>query len=558
MNKFILFLLDRVSFLFRQQDVDYQQLRSIVEVKLTMDNRRQRFRLGGNDTAKETSNGFIWQIVILVIFSSLISLLILFVPSVTVVYTTVAAYTMVVITMILITDFSQVLLDSSDSVIILPRPVSNKTYYYAKLVHLLSYMLQIGFALTLPQLIATFYKYGAFIGFTFFVASFLLIILAVFITNLLYLFLLRFASQEALQNIINYVQIGITIVVMIGYQLVFRVFGNDFMQSAEALGQSFYHLLLPPFWLGYAMSAAVSFQFSSLAAAAISLLILLPIGTLFALNSGLLKGFGAKLGSIDSVSKSEDVITKQNSGGGIITRISTIFLKSPAEKAAFEFVWKMTSRDRKFKLRTYPSLAYLLVYIPLFLGVTKKGNNVSETLQELQSSEGTMLSLIYFTVVMLNVIRTNVVFHDEPKAAWIYGSTPIKQPGELLSGQFWAIFFKFQLPAIAAASVAIIYIWGFSSVDDILFGLFAVMIFQLLVNIGFKSKLPFSFQFESGKNANFIQVIGYMVGVGIMAGMHYYLMKVPYVIAVFTLPAAGLVWFLSNELRKLGWSKIEY
>lgn len=558
MNKFILFLLDRVSFLFRQQDVDYQQLRSIVEVKLTMDNRRQRFRLGGNDTAKETSNGFIWQIVILGLVSSLISLLILFVPSVTVVYTTVAAYTMVVITMILITDFSQVLLDSSDSVIILPRPVSNKTYYYAKLVHVLSYMLQIGFALTLPQLIATFYKYGAFIGFTFFVASFLLIILAVFITNLLYLFLLRFASQEALQNIINYVQIGVTIVIMIGYQLVFRVFGNDFMQSAEALGQSFYHLLLPPFWLGYAMSAAVSFQFSSLAAAAISLLILLPIGTLFALNSGLLKGFGAKLGTIDSVSKSEDVITKQNSGGGIITRISTIFLKSPAEKAVFEFVWKMTSRDRKFKLRTYPSLAYLLVYIPLFLGVTKKGNSVSETLQELQSSEGTMLSLIYFTVVMLNVIRTNVVFHDEPKAAWIYGSTPIKQPGELLSGQFWAIFFKFQLPAIAAASVVIIYIWGFSSVDDILFGLFAVMIFQLLVNIGFKSKLPFSFQFESGKNANFIQVIGYMVGVGIMAGMHYYLMKVPYVIAVFTLPAAGLVWFLSNELRKLGWSKIEY
>lgn len=558
MNKFILFLLDRVSFLFRQQNVDYQQLRSIVEVKLTMDNRRQRFRLGGNDSAKETSNGFVWQIVILALFSSLISLLILFVPSVMLVYTLIAAYAMLMVTMILITDFSQVLLDSSDSIIILPRPVSNKTYYFAKLVHVLSYMLQIGFALTLPQLIATFYKYGIFVGLAFFVASFLLIILAVFITNLLYLFLIRFASQEALQNIINYVQIGVTIVVMVGYQLVFRVFGNDFMQSAEAMGQSFYHLLLPPFWLGYAMSAAVSFQFSMIAAAAISLLILLPIGTVFALNSGLLKGFGAKLGTIDSVSKTDEVIKKQTSGVGIITLISTIFLKSPAEKAAFEFVWKMTSRDRKFKLRTYPSLAYLLVYIPLFLGVTKKGNSVTETLQELQSSEGTMLSLIYFTVVMLNVIRTNVVFYDEPKAAWIYGSAPIKQPGELLSGQFWAIFFKFQLSAIAAASVVTIYIWGVSSVDDILFGLFAVMIFQLLVNIGFKSKLPFSFQFESGKNANFIQVIGYMVGVGIMAGMHYYLMKVTYVIAVFTFPAAGLVWFLSNELRNLGWSKIEY
>ncbi len=558
MNKFILFLLDRISFLFQQEDVNYQQLRSIVEVKLTMDNRRQRFRLGGNDTAKETSNGFIWQIVILSLFSSLISLIILFVPSVTVVYTLLAAYTMLMITMILITDFSQVLLDSSDSVIILPRPVSNKSYYFAKLVHVLSYMLQIGFALTLPPLVATFYKYGAFVGFTFFVASFLLIILAVFITNLLYLFLIRFASQEALQNIINYVQIGVTIGVMMGYQLVFRAFGNDIMQSSEAMELSFYHLLLPPFWLGYAMNAAVSFQFSTMAAAAISLLIVLPIGTVVALNSGLLKDYGAKLGSIDSVSKPEEVIKKQNSDGGIITRISTIFLKSPAEKAAFEFVWKMTSRDRKFKLRTYPSLAYLLVYIPLFLGVTKKGNSVTKTLEELQSSNGMMLSLIYFTVVMLNVIRTNVVFHDEPKAAWVYGSSPIKLPGELLSGQFWAIFFKFQLPAIAAASVVIIYIWGVSSVDDILFGLFVVMIFQLLVNIGFKSKLPFSFQFESGKNANFIQVIGYMIGIGIMAGMHFYLMKVPYVISVFAFVAAGLVWFLINELRKLGWNKIEY
>jgi hypothetical protein len=537
--------------------VDYAQLRSIVAIKLTMDNRRQRFRLGGNDSSKEISNGFIWQIVILLFFSSLTSLLIFFVPSVALVYTLIAAYTMVMVTMILITDFSQVLLDNSDGVIILPRPVSNKTYYFAKLVHILSYMLQVVFALILPLLVVTFFKYGALASFVFLFSSFLLVILAVFITNLLYLLLIRFSSQEALQNTINYVQIAVTIIVMVGYQLVFRVFGNDLLQSVDAVEPSFYHLLLPPFWLGYAMTAAVTFQFSALIAVASALLILLPIGTIVAINSGLLKGFADKLGSIDSVSKPENVAKKQRAVN-ISELLSNWFLKTPAEKSAFGLVWKLTSRDRKFKLRTYPSLAYLLVYIPIIFGGKNNKNGLVGILEEFQDSPGIMLSFIYFTVVIINVIQTNVVYHDEPKAAWVYGSTPIKKPGELLSGQFWAIFFKFQFTAIFIVSFLIIYIWGVTSIDDILFGLFVMMAFQLLINIGLKSKLPFSFKFEPGKNANFIQVIGYMIGIAIMGGVHWTFMKIPFLIAGMVLPAAILVWYLSKELRKVNWSKIDY
>ena len=150
------------------------------------------------------------------------------------------------------------------------------------------------------------------------------------------------------------------------------------------------------------------------------------------------------------------------------------------------------------------------------------------------------------------------MYYDEPKAAWVYGSTPIEKPGELLSGQFWAIFFKFQFTAILIVSFFIVYIWGLTSLDDIVFGLLIMMSFQLLANIGFKSKLPFSFKFESGKNTNFIQVILYMVGIGIMAGVHWVFMKVPFLIFGMLLPAALLVWFLSKELRKLNWNKIVY
>ena len=65
-------------------------------------------------------------------------------------------YIMVMISMTLITDFSSILLDTSDNTIILPRPVDSRTLFAARLTHILLYLGQLGLGLTvIPAIVVT-------------------------------------------------------------------------------------------------------------------------------------------------------------------------------------------------------------------------------------------------------------------------------------------------------------------------------------------------------------------------------------------------------------------
>ena len=57
-------------------------------------------------------------------------------------------YIIFMMAMTLVTDFATVLLDTTDNQVILPRPVSSKTLFMARLVHILLYLLQFTIALS--------------------------------------------------------------------------------------------------------------------------------------------------------------------------------------------------------------------------------------------------------------------------------------------------------------------------------------------------------------------------------------------------------------------------
>eukprot|EP01035_Chromulina_nebulosa_P012518 gene12518-16682_t len=72
------------------------------------------------------------------------------------------------------------------------------------------------------------------------------------------------------------------------------------------------------------------------------------------------------------IAKRQEKIPNKVVKKSLIETLSGIFTGTSMERGAFEFVWKITSRDRKFKLRIYPSLAYLLIY-PVFMIGTGRG-----------------------------------------------------------------------------------------------------------------------------------------------------------------------------------------
>ncbi|MFP3441227.1 hypothetical protein R0K18_26195, partial [Pantoea sp. SIMBA_133] len=68
------------------------------------------------------------------------------------------------------------------------------------------------------------------------------------ITALLYYVILKFFGGERLRDVINYVQIGLSFTIVIGYQVLARAFEFQGLQSSfEA---AWWNVLLPPVWFG--------------------------------------------------------------------------------------------------------------------------------------------------------------------------------------------------------------------------------------------------------------------------------------------------------------------
>ncbi|MFT2588616.1 hypothetical protein, partial [Escherichia coli] len=57
-----------------------------------------------------------------------------------------------------------------------------------------------------------------------------------------------------------------------------------------------------------------------------------------------------------------------------------------------------------------------------------------------------ILSLIYFVSFAIMQVLAQLSFSDKYKASWIYYTTPVRMPGELISGSVKAAICKFYLP----------------------------------------------------------------------------------------------------------------
>ncbi len=553
MNRAILSLLDLLASLFRRAGVDYYQLRAIVDVKLTMDNRRSRTTLGGQEK-KDNNWGFLATLGITLLMASGIALLVFFLPSPMAAYSVVAAYTIVVITMILITDFSQVILDSSDNAIILARPVSDKTLFASRLVHAAVYLLQLTLACILPSVFVTLVKYGILPGFVLLLAGLISTFLALIATTIFYLLILRFASPERMQNIINTVQIVVVFAIMGGYQVVLRMYNfGAIFDNPALLTFAWWHYFLPPLWVGYVMEAAVSRTFSVHAAACIFLLLSVPAAAIWAINSGLLQNFGSHVGSMDTASKEPETPSATNQS--LSERLAPFFTRTATERGSFEMVWKITSRDRKFKLRVYPSMAYFAIIGPLLL-LNKSITGFDQFMDVARESDFTKFMMIYLSSLIIASVNQNVVFSEQFKAAWVYHMTSLSTPGEILNGRMWAMFVKFMIPVYIFLGVVISYVWGVGSLADVAFGAMVGLIFQQVELLTFRNALPFTREFTKNSGGQFVRLLAMTIFVGILGWIHWALSQTSYVIPVLLLLALGLVLFLNKEIRRLGWEKV--
>ena len=553
MDKWLLKLILVFRQVFERQGIDTDRMTVIVETKLMMDKRRVylNFRQREYRENKNQMNGVLISYGVLGLF---MGLLIMAIPAFTLAMIFFHSYVLFMVAMTLITDFSTVLLDTADNQVILPTPVSGKTLFMARVVHILIYLVQFTMALSLLPIAATFYQYGLLPGLAMMITVTLTVLLAIFITYILYLLLLRYSNEQNLREMVTNFQILMSISFFLGYQIIPRVVNLSDLSSSGPL--HWYAYLFPPVWMATTLDIFYAHSFDPLHAGMALLSLAVPVGSFWFLIKFLSPSFSRKLGAVATDPAGAGRIRQEkNQYRSISVFLSRIFCKKGPEEGIFALVWKITGRDKGFRLQFYPSLA--LIPVLLFIFVLGGGRNISTVWQNLPSSDR-FLGLVYLPLMAASASILVSAFNEYFQASWIYRCLPVARPGELISGSAKALFMKYFLSFYLLMYALSVYIWGWQITRDFLFGLFNNLL-CFLVFVSFAPRyLPFSrqpsTQVQTGKVV--LMLVQFLV-IGILIGIHYLLINLPIVMYLVMLLLAGACWLLLKEIQDIGWEKIK-
>jgi ABC-2 type transport system permease protein len=554
MDKMILKAVLFCARLLVRQGVDFERLKIIAETKLLMD-RRRVYMNWRQRQQKENSNPLLITLAIYAFFGLFAGAMVFAVPSLALAMVLIHSYLLFMMAMTMITDFSSVLLDTTDNQIILPRPVNSKTLFIARLVHILVYLLQFIIALALFPVIFIFARYGFAVGIVSIATVLLTGVFAVFITYLLYAVILRFSNEQKVKDIVGYFQIFMTIFFAVGFQIVPRLINFDNLSGDFHL--HWYSYLLPPVWMAVTLESIQQLNFDIIHSAMIACAFILPVVTFWLMIKYLAPSFANKLAALNVDAGSKKLMTTAKpTRTSFSEKLSGLFCRSKTEIAGFEMVWKITGRDKGFKLQFYPSLAYMLVFI--FIFVFKSGKDVNTLWENLPSTQ-MFLFFIYLPMLSIGNGIMFVSFHENFLASWIYQSTPVAKPGQIISGSLKALLTKFFLPVFFILFLFSFYVWGVAIIDDFVAGFFNnVLIFLVIANLG-DHYLPFSRQQNvKQQSGRFIKVLLQMLIIAALVGLHYLVLKNDWLIYCLIPVSAVGCYFLFKRIQNLPWFEISF
>lgn len=546
MNDFrTLKVLDRFERVFTSFNIDYKSMRKILHVKLMMDGRRLPTIFSQNSPKKEKddSNQYIKSLWIYVLFG-LFMIPFLFIGEnhlfqMSFFY---GIFTFFVMTS-MISDFSSVLLDIRDRNILFPKPVSKRTISTAKMVHVIIYLSFLTIAIVGIPLLVGLIKNGLVFFLVTVINITLINLFVVGLTALLYLAILLVFDGEKVKDIINYVQIFLSLAMMIGYQLLARSFAIvDLTISFEP---QWWQALIFPMWYGAMMEMIMNGDFQPLYLLFSTLGITLPFLSIWVYIQ-FNPVFEESLQKLTYQGKAKE---KRRSKLG--QNLLKILCQSHEERTFFRFASLMMKNERDFKLKVYPSLGFSVV-IPFIFIINdfEAGFN----LEQLSSSKSYFS--IYFSLIIIPTIMLLLKFSGKYKGSWIYRVSPLKQLGPLFSGTIKAFLIKLYLPVYLLIGVLFTVLFGVRILPDLIVVFSSACLYTVICFRIIDKTLPFSESFDSNQTSNGALMFGLMLIAGVIAGLHFICTLVPFGVYLYLVISIISLWLIWRKAFKITWEEV--
>ncbi|MEO4054813.1 hypothetical protein [Solibacillus sp. CAU 1738] len=503
-------LLDKVRFIFINLGIDYAVMRQILHIKLTMDERRvpTLFNQSANKKSEDQKYGYIKSLWIYVLISLVLIPFIGFGENFLFQMTITYAILIFMIMTSMISDFSSVLLDVRDRTILTTKPISAKTVNAAKFMHILIYLTYLTIALTAIPLLVGLFKQGILF---FLLTVFELVLINIFIvvlTAMLYIAILRFFDGERLKDMINYVQIGLSLVMMIGYQFLVRSF--ELVNINIAVDIHWWSIFLIPMWFAAPYELLLNGDQSLLTVVFSIFSIVIPIVSIW-LYIKLIPAFERNLQKLLSISKSKKEKTNR------LKEFSIKFIcRTSEERAIYRFASLMMKQEREFKLKIYPSLGFSFVIPFIFMLNVVRAENVNYSVSMSYLN-------IYFSMLIIPAAVLMLGHSEKYKAAWIYKVLPIKNYTELKKGSLKAFLIKLYIPLYVVLSIVFCFIYGTRIIPDLLAVLVASCLYTVICYIGYGSTIPFTKPNNETVNAQGWKSFVLFIPLALLAGIHYFM-----------------------------------
>ncbi len=390
----------------------------------------------------------------------------------------------------------------------------------ARLIHVIYYMISMFLALNIVSIGILTSQFGFKIIIGFMIMLVLLSLFIVFITTILYSILLERFSGEKLKDIINVFQIALSVVTMISYQLVGRIF--EFVDFELVIHIRWWTYLLPPAWYASLFKVFIEGDYSSEYLIMSALSIIIPIVA----GSALIKWILPKYELYLSKLQIEDgvFIPRNTLKERLKERLYKLVASDHKERAFMKFADANLSRDRKLKLMILPNqaLGYLFPLIMLMPYISMSGG-ISSALSDLNGS--LMYLNAYWAIVMFTSNFEFLQYSEKAEASFIYESFPIEDKRVITIGALKAYYIKYMLPGMLFINVVFIMLCGVSSLVGLLI-IDVVSFFMLLLRYRMtKLELPFSKEISSAGNKNVAPVFGLMGINALIAGAQWFFVK---------------------------------
>ena len=467
----------------KKSGANYMQVARLVDLKLMLDNRRKLPNSGKKAAPK---NSILRQALSFVLVGIFLSLMLLDTNDPYFAIFLFQTMLIVMNSLTMLAEYSVSLFDPRENNTLLPLPVNGQTMGWSRVMHILIYLSVLSIGMMLPGIVLSFFKFGGITALLFFISVIFNTLFTLFITVYIYLSLIKLMDGEKLKDTMMYVQVALTIIVIVAYQIIPRHFMPE--NGQESILQPNWHFaFFPPAW--FTSFAVIAKQPSILNGILGAVGVLVPIGSIVFISKKLFYGFNDGLIKMGAQTSGKKQAGKVKNKTGLWLNISkTIMGVTPQEYPVFKLIWKLSGRERLFKQSLLPVLSYVVVIPAVSIFVT--GN--------LQNTEHKYITFLYFTIMSSSLFPTLLTIGNSKHTKWIFYSLPNVKPDKLFKAAIKVSLTKFFLPAYLIISLPLIYFKGGSAVLDIV----TIFIFNCLVTFLIQYMQTPYFMFTREKSAS--------------------------------------------------------